>query len=273
MSKAGANYLRGAGWGETLLQMLPHGAVDLTAWMDEKTRVLKRDRHSQVGLLEVAGRYCYLKFYKHKSLLQRQLFKRGVCRGARSFDNALRLADAGIAVPQPLCCLLVPEGLLLLTEGFTDSVDLKTLWLQPPEPETLEQLLPRVGVALGGLHSAGFSHGDCKWSNFLLVRRQEGGKQEYSGSEVNAGTGELILLIDLEDVKPRGAGFLRDFARFTVNAEDMGLSPEHYRAFLESYCDQRGLNCDALISASLRQVVKLRRQHQKKYGSRGHQLV
>ncbi len=46
-----------------------------------------------------------------------------------------------------------------------------------------------------------------------------------------------------------------------------------YRAFLESYCDQRGLNCDALISASLRQVVKLRRQHQKKYGSRGHQLV
>ncbi len=55
MSKAGANYLRGAGWGETLLQMLPHGAVDLTAWMDEKTKDVESFQYGFIPFCIIAG--------------------------------------------------------------------------------------------------------------------------------------------------------------------------------------------------------------------------
>ena len=247
--------LRGDRWAAALGELLT--AADLLAWMEQHTRVVKRDRHSCVGCLQVGDRYCFLKYYRHKGLVQRLQFWLGRGRGVCSFDNARALRAAGMEVPEPLACLRVPGGMLLLTEGIEHSTDLKSLWVEGQSDVRLEQLMQHAGAALAALHNAGFSHGDCKWSNFLVA-------------------GESMYLIDLEAVSicgKTGEGCARDLARFTLNAEDMGLPQPIYDAFLESYAEAMGVLPVDVTSRLVPRLSRLRQRHLKKYGQRGHRLI
>lgn len=146
---------------------------------------------------------------------------------------------------------------MLLTEGIGGSTDLKSLWVEGQSEERLGVLMRGAGATLSGWHGAGFTHGDCKWSNFLVAD-------------------DAIYLVDLEAVNGgslKGAGVTRDLARFTVNAEDMGLAAEHYRTFLESYSQLLGLQPDDLARRILPRLQLLRRRHLEKYGERGHPLL
>ena len=146
---------------------------------------------------------------------------------------------------------------MLLTQGLPESEDLKTLWLSSPSPETWEQLLLNVGSALAEFHRAGFSHGDCKWSNLVHSRGQ-------------------FYFVDLEAVKQvskKSPRIARDLARFTVNAEDMGLSGEHYESFLGRYAEEVGSSRELLVTQILGPLQQLRSRHLSKYGSRGHRLI
>jgi tRNA A-37 threonylcarbamoyl transferase component Bud32 len=225
--------------------------------MAGQARILKSDAHSQVGLLTLEGQLCYLKFYRYKSGLQRLGYRLGRGRAVQAFDAALRLQAAGVSVPRPLACLRVSGGVLLLTEGVADSVDLKSLWLQGLHGERLAQVMQTAARALASLHSAGFSHGDCKWSNFLCA-------------------GDDILFIDLEGVRgsaPGARGSVRDLARFTLNAEDMGLEQGIYDDFLATYSGALQLATDALREAVLNTLRPLRERHLQRYGQRGHCLL
>ena len=248
---------RGKDWGERLRQQLGASGLGENQWMEQHTRLLKEDSHSRVGLLQLSDRLCCLKYYQAKSTAQKMLFRLGYSRGLRSFDAATQLLRANVKVPQPLSCLLLPRGMMLLTEGIEQSKDLKALWQSRVEARQQELLLANAGATLARLHGAGYSHGDCKWSNWLW-------------------SGEEFYLVDLEGVKQASVGGknqARDLARFTVNAEDLGVSAETFERFLDGYLSGGPRSREDVINAILPTLGQLRKRHEAKYGKRGQRIL
>ena len=257
MKQSPARVLRGDSWGERLKKVVAAATAGEMTWMAEHTEVLKSDDHSRVGLLRLHDSSCYLKFYQSKSAGQNMLFRFGYARGLRSFDAATCLLEADVLVPAPLCCLLLPGGMMLLTEGIVDGRDLKALWQQNIGEPQRALLMADAGRALAKLHTAGYSHGDCKWSNFLW-------------------SADNFYLVDLEGVRQTNRGGkrqARDLARFTVNAEDLGVAPEVYELFLEHYLQGSNNSRAVIIRAMMPFLRQLRRRHEKKYGKRGHEIL
>ena len=249
--------LRGNDWGERLQRELAGSSCSGLDFMQQRTELLKSDAHSWVGLIHLSGRLCYLKFYRAKSVGQNLLFRFGFARGLRSFDAAEKLMMEGVQVPAPLACLRLDDGILLLTEGVMDAKDLKGLWQEPLAAPEQSQLMSSAGRALSGLHRAGYCHGDCKWSNFLWS--QHG-----------------FYLVDLEGVKKTAASSkhqAKDLARFTVNAEDLGVSKQNFELFLDSYLKESHYTRGATIHAIMPWLHQLRARHTIKYGRRGQQIL
>jgi tRNA A-37 threonylcarbamoyl transferase component Bud32 len=248
--------LAGQEWGQLLLNEVEQSALEAREWTQQHIEIIKSTPTSMVGLLELQGQPCYLKFYQGKSWLQRLLFRLGLGRGSRSYRMAGELSRHGILVPQPLACLLTRRGMILLTAAIPDAVDIQTLWEQglagPDNPCWHD-----AGVTLAGLHSTGFCHGDYKWSNLL-------------------GADGKLYLVDLEAVSAVGLSrnrCFRDIARFTLNAEDMGAPPSSYEQFLQAYLDGVGAKRKAVVQRTLPVLEGLRAHHLSKYGARGHALM
>jgi tRNA A-37 threonylcarbamoyl transferase component Bud32 len=129
--------------------------------------------------------------------------------------------------------------------------DLKALWQQQPE----QRLLPLAGDLLAQLHNAGLTHGDCKWSNLFWCD-------------------ERLYLVDLESVsRARDEARGRDLARFTVNAEDLGVAAGIFAGFIDAYCVGTQAKPDDVVALMRPELLRLRDRHRKKYGERGAQLV
>jgi len=249
--------LRGPLWAQALGEDLAQGPASIAVWMEQRTRLLKSDTYSRVGLLELRGQVCLLKLYLVKSPWQRLAFRLGYSRALRSFDMAQALAERGLPVPAPRACVRVGEGMLLLTEGIPDGRDLRALWLEQPEPGRSELLMHGAADALAALHLAGFAHGDGKWSNLLWC-------------------GERLLLIDLDAVRQVKAGpaaglplpprQLRDLARFTVDAEELGATAQQYDIFLRRYAERMSCARDDLLNAIEAPANAIRLRHARKYG-------
>ncbi len=256
MKARAVSVLRDAGWAPRLGQVLNNSPEPAEAWVEEHCRVLKRDAHSRAGLLLLDGTEHFLKLYLPKSPLQHWSFRWGLGRGVAAFDAAVRLQRAGIAVPAPEACLRADGGVILLTEAINGR-DLKAHWKSARDPATGGELMGAAGAALGSLHLAGFSHGDCKWSNLLCAAEQ-------------------IYLADLEAVKAAGlssAAALRDLARFTLNAEDLAVAPELYQRFLVSYSRCTAQSEADIVRGTLPVLQALRARHAVRYGERGHHLL
>lgn len=249
--------LRGDRWAERLGRVLAESSADTASWMERHTRLLKTDTFSRVGLLELQEQYCFLKLYLAKSALQRAGFRLGYGRGVHSFDAAQQLARAGLPVPSPLACLLVEEGIVLLTEGIAHSRDLRSLWLEQPSAGAARQLMTASGGALAALHRAGFAHGDCKWSNLL-----------WNGTQ--------LYLVDLEAVRavraarnrplPLHSRQLLDLARYTVDAEELGASPAQYSGFMDTYCSAMDSRRELVSAGMLPAAEAIRKRHRASYG-------
>jgi tRNA A-37 threonylcarbamoyl transferase component Bud32 len=253
MSSGRAAILRGTDWAGRLLEALAQPPRDTTRWMEQHTRLLKTDRYSRVGLLELDGELSYLKFYCQKSLAQQLWFRMARGRGVRAFDMGKALAGCGVKVPEPRACLLVTQGMLLLTEALEGSSDLQSVWTVAHGPADPGGLLVSAGRVLGALHRSGHAHGDCKWSNLLW----------YAGT---------CYLVDLEGVRrtPVGGGRqARDLARFTLNAEELSVGESLYREFLAGYCDLTGTPAATAVDRLMPDLHKLRARHRKRYGERG----
>jgi tRNA A-37 threonylcarbamoyl transferase component Bud32 len=249
--------LRGDRWPDLLLDALGAGMTDIRAWMDDNTRLLKSDEYSQVGLLQLDNRSCYLKYYRAKSALQGVLFRLGHGRGVSSFDAATQLGACGIAVPEARACLSVPGGMLLLTEGLAAATDLKALWQTEITDAEKSGLMQQAGKTLAKLHGVGFVHGDMKWSNLL-----------WSGSGFS--------LVDLEGVTKASVGSrasYRDVARFTLNCEDMAVEPPLFEEFQSTYLSTTGSSVVGLHQGVLPILESLRTRHRHKYGKRGNELL
>ena len=248
--------IRGGTWGAALQERLATSTIGTSQWMQEQTRLLKDDINSRVGLLQLRSRECCLKLYVSKSARQNLLFRLGQGRAVRSFDIAYRLTAARVPVPEPLACLRVPEGMLLLTQGLAGSRNLNEIWREQGEPQEPAGLLQAAGVAVARLHRGGYAHGDCKWSNLLWDDQQ-------------------CYLVDLDDTRKAplaGVRQARDLARFTLNAEELGITAELYALFLGSYLHGTGASRDSVVTAMLPWLETLRQRHSVKYGERGHRL-
>lgn len=265
--------IRGQQWGRILQEQLAGAPSGTLAWLEQAGRPLKTDVYSRVALLPIQGEPCFAKLYLAKSAWRQLAFRLGFSRAARSFDAASDLARADQPVPAARTCLRVPEGLLLITEGIPDANDLRALWLSGPEQQHAFYLLQCAGIVLARLHDAGYAHGDCKWGNLLW-------------------NGTRFYLVDLEAVRRiggrRGAGRrnagrhlpargqarqYRDLARFTLDAEDLGVGQAQYDLFLDSYAAERGLQARQLIAAMRPMLEKMRARHAAKYGTGIRSLV
>lgn len=107
---------------------------------------------------------------------------------------------------------------------------------------------------LASLHNAGFSHGDCKWSNFLWL-------------------GDEFYLVDLEAVSRCGKKQHVDLARFIMNAEDLAIPGELFGVFLSHYFDAVENTREQQVPKILPVLKRLRARHELQYGSRGHKLL
>ena len=253
---AGLRLLRGADEANALAATLGFEGQDLLEWIERDTELIKSERHSRVGLVD-AGKLYHCKLYLPKSALQRVLFRLGQARALNSFDMALRLREQGIAVPEPVACFSADGALLLVTEGLRDARDLKSLWTGYGSGETFSEALTASATALAALHGAGFCHGDCKWSNFLI-------------------DGTRVLFVDLENVatcRPGSSQQVRDIARFILNAEDMGLPQADFDQCIATYAAELGVSVELLLGSILPVLKKLRGRHRRTYGERGHPLV
>ena len=249
--------VRGNGWAAYLQDLLARSPGDVSDWMARRTRLLKRDRDSQVGLLLLQQQLCCLKFYAFKSPVQRWRYHWGSGRAIHAFDIGRQLVAAGLAVPRPLACLRFDAGMLLLSEGIPDANSLQSLWLNAADGAFPAQLLTAAGTMLASWHVAGYAHGDCKWSNVLCADGQ-------------------VVLIDLDAAHaapPGAARQSRDLARFTLNAEEMGLDADLYAGFMDSYCRVLGTGRQETQRRMLPALEKLRARHLARYGKRGRPLV
>ena len=253
--------LVGERWGLHLVDEIERTSLDAYDWATKHLQIIKSTASSLVGLVEIDQQPCYLKFYVSKSRWQRLGFRLGLGRGSRSFRMANELLHHGILVPRPLSCVLVPRGMILLTEAISDATDMQTLWerglTESDGEDTEHSCWHAAGMCLATLHNAGFMHGDFKWSNLLYHQ-------------------ESFYLVDLEAVAiagPASKKRFRDLARFTLNAEDMGAPRHCYRLFLNAYLEASGQHEKNVVAGTMPFLRAMRSHHVNKYGARGHALM
>lgn len=251
--------LVGEHWGSRLIDKIERSSVAPYDWAKKNIEVIKSTTTSLVGLVEVDQQACYLKFYLSKSIWQRGSFRLGMGRGSRSFKMADTLLKHGILVPRPLACVLVPRGMILLTEAVSGATDMQTLWERGLIDLNCDAhgCWQMAGTCLGELHKAGFMHGDFKWSNLLFDKSN-------------------LFQVDLEAVaalRPGSKKRYRDLARFTLNAEDMGAPKGCYKLFLDAYLNASGQLENTVVAGTMPYLNAMRTHHIKKYGARGHALL
>lgn len=254
---ANRKILRGDDWAVELQDRLHSLDGNVTAWMVDNTRLLKRDSTSVVGLMQLERGQCCLKLYRYQSVLRRGLLSLGHGRPVRSFDTGQAMATRGLPVARPLACLQVADGGLLLTEGIAGARDMQSLWRAEPDDTRRRQLLLGSVDALVRLHQSAYAHGDCKWSNLLC-------------------NGERWWLVDLDaatKASPGSGRQARDLARYILNAEEMAVSAADFDLFLNSYLQGTGQSRQQVLGQVMPPLRKLRARHLARYGPRGEPLL
>lgn len=245
---------RGERWAKYLSPLVLSPPHTIGAWMQRHTALIKSDGNRYSGVLSLDNRCCFLKFYPAASAVANWRMTRSLNRGWRSFTTAEALRMQGVLVAQPYACIQVCDGLLVLSEGLLGAGTLEQVWHQRPL-DTLA-VLRSAAQLLAQLHVAGYVHGDCKWSNLFC-------------------TDSGCYLVDLDAARRtrRSALRARDVARFTVNAEEQGVAPHLYAAFLETYEQAVGTTGAGIARASQPYLRKFRTRHKKRYGISANRLL
>lgn len=158
-------------------------------------------------------------------------------RAARSFDDALALAAAGVATPRPLAALL-PQQRRDPAAFVAELAELPTLaeWAGAGACGDRAALARACANTLARLHRAGLRHRDLKAPNILVDARAPG-----------------VVLIDLDGLRRRRPGLsraglrgrARDLARLLLSLQmqtDGGLDLERdlWVPLLAAYAERSG---------------------------------
>lgn len=245
---ARARVLAGGALGERWLSQVVAAGGDAGDYLSRSGSPVKNGVDSQAWLVELEGAPCFAKLYRHKSPLRRLLPGLTARRPLRAFRMAHTMHREGLAVAQPMCCVALPEGVILVSAALARCDSLAVAWPSLPARRRSD-CLALSAQALAALHRAGYSHGDCKWHNFVAVH-------------------DTCYLVDLEAAR-RGAGDrgqARDVGRFAVAAEEAGVSQDQFDAWRLDYQARVGSRGDSFMAAASRYAGVVRRRHARKYG-------
>jgi len=238
-------------WGRRLREHLSKPPLGVSNWLRQRSRVIKDEPASIVGLVEMRRRLCCLKLYRGRPPVLQLLCLLRLGRPMASYRTGLKLAARGVPVPRPFSCVLAFEGVLLLTEGLPEEGDYSRLWQAGPGREQALGMMRAAGETIAGIHAAGYTHGDCKWNNLVWSE-------------------QTCFLVDLDGARrPRfGAARrrARDIARFAVSAEEAGVATALLDEFLDSYLRRSGEDRDKLLKRMQPHLTKLRNRHRERYG-------
>lgn len=186
------------------------------------TQKIKQDPQSYSSIICLDTREVFVKVYQQKSFKRILQSRFARPRGYRTWQIHCQLADATLAVPRPLAYIRHGISEYIFSECKLNTHDLrhfigtKTLNTRFDELD----ILTKAAKLIADMHKAGFTHGDCKWGNFLW------GDSEHA-----------LYMVDFDGVKPyQKKGAARDLARFMINAEEAGIEEDQINKFLTSYC-------------------------------------
>lgn len=134
-----------------------------------------------------------------------------------------------------------------ISEGFFEG---KNLALIAREQKKLFRQLVEQGFifrlveVLADLHKYGYSHGDIKWSNIVLLHDQ------------------CFRFVDLDHVKKpifgqRQRSYFKDLARFLISAFEAGLDEKQLTLLIEKYAASRSLNYNWVIKKISSHINKI----------------
>ena len=236
---------RGEVWAARLKEHLTESPEGAAEWMEEHTQILNSTVDSLSGLYLVGDELAYLKLYRFKSFRHKALSRFGRTQALRSFIRARDLAGKGLAVPQPLACLAVKQGTLLVTEGMDGGGNLAELWHNRSSEDGFDAVMRAAGETVSTLHAAGYTYGDCPWSNLFW-------------------NGQRVYLTDLDNTRKCAVGGVpqsRDLARFTANAEEFGIGLKLFEEFLEVYLQGVSGSRREVVERLIRPLYRIRGQH------------
>lgn len=243
--------IAGNRWGQRLREHLNKPPLGVGNWLRQRSRVLKDERAKIVGLVELRRRPCCLKLYRGRPPGLQLLCLLRLGRPMSTYRTGLKLAAQGVPVPRPFSCVIVFEGVLLLTEGLPQEGEYSRLWQAVPGREQALGMMRAAGETIADLHGAGYTHGDCKWNNLVWSE-------------------QTCFLVDLDGARrsrfPAARRRARDIARFAVSAEEAGVSTALLDEFLDSYLRRSGEDRDKLRKRMQPHLTKLRHRHRERYG-------
>jgi tRNA A-37 threonylcarbamoyl transferase component Bud32 len=131
-------------------------------------------KHRYVFPLEADGRDLIVKIYHHGNLTYRLAALLGLTYADRYYEQAIRLAEAGVPVPTPVMLYkwgpgIFPHQTLFVMER-REGRELRELL---PEIENndarIEKIVEEIAGVVAGLRRARVSHRDLNLKNFLLT--------------------------------------------------------------------------------------------------------
>ncbi|UCH23420.1 MAG: phosphotransferase [Deltaproteobacteria bacterium] len=233
-----------------------------------KMRQLKSSVSARTAIVEIrlSGQSGAIKEVYAKEFFYKNLFHslKPIFRMHRTqilWRNAWHLLQNGVSVPEPTGYLLHQSGpfcrgAYFFSEALSECMDLGTLALNKAElNRRLDTggLIETLGAMVALLHDSGVIHGDLKWSNIMVHKKQN-----------------EIWFIDLDSLRRRHFSadvnfYLQDVARFVVNGKEVGINASIVNRFLETYAQCRKLARKSSNGPVVTRVRKLTKKRQKKY--------
>lgn len=190
--------------------------------------VCKSGSRGYAVVVELAGLDCFVKHYRRLGFIYvlKNLFR--TARAVRTWNVSWKLLKLGIRVPRPIFCIESRRFRLLgdaylATEFVANGIDLRKFWRGATEEERLVALI-KCAEIIGALHAAGWSHGDLKWQNILVV--------------ANSADPEIVL-VDVDAARRHFWGIkrhaLNDVNRFLCDMkEGVGASSSLIKVFTDT---------------------------------------
>jgi len=243
---------RGDVWAARLKEHLTTSQVGAAEWMEDHTQIISSTVDSLSGLLQLDDVLGYLKLYLFKPYKYKMSLGLRKPQPLRNFDIASAFAEKGIAVPRPLACLAVSQGMLIVTECLSGGGNLAELWRTQSAVPSADVMMRAAGETLAQLHVAGYNCGDCRWEHLF-----------WNGQRV------YLTMLDSTRKSPlAGIQQARDLAQFTANAEELGIGSVLFEQFLETYLQGINGNRREVVERMIRPLYRFRGQHMARYGQR-----
>jgi tRNA A-37 threonylcarbamoyl transferase component Bud32 len=243
---------RGDVWAERLKEHLTTSQGGVAEWMEEHTQIIKSNVDKLSGMLQLDGQLGYLELHSFKPFKYKMSLGLRKPQALRNFNTASELAGKGIAVPRPLACLAVSEGMLILTEGLSGGGNLTEVWRTQSAAPGVDAIMRAAGETLAQLHAAGYTYGNCRWEHLFW-------------------DGQGVYLTMLDSIRKSPLGGIqqaRDLAQFTANAEECVIGSVLYEQFLETYLQGINGNRREVVERMIRPLYRFRGQHMSRYGQR-----